>query len=98
MKSECPELSFAHSLTWEHTGICDSAAAGNRRHLERSLCVRSSCAPPDTPLACVHRKSEDSFGDLDDFLPHFLGNIFLSLVWNNFRVALGQLLHIAFLS
>lgn len=96
MRSECPELSFAHSLTWEHTDICDTA--GNRKHLEKCLRVRSSCVPPDTPLACVHRKLEDCFDDLDNFLPHFLGKIFLSLVWNNFRVALGQLLHIAFLS
>lgn len=59
-------LGIVHSPTWGHPDIRDAAAPKSLKHLEKGICVSSSCAPFDTPLDCIYRKSGE-FYDLEIF-------------------------------
>lgn len=49
----------------------------------------------ETLLACICRKSEEFYDNLENFLPHSPKTL-VSLFWNSIKVILGLLLHITF--
>ena len=56
-----PKLGIVHSLTWKHMDTCDAAAIRSLKHLEKGLCVRSSCAPLWHTFGFVYAENQKSF-------------------------------------